>query len=367
VRHPDAASAKQLDAAAAQPPGAAPPQRADGAPTKAATAALITGCWSTQVIYAAVRLGIPERLGAGPASSAAIAEAAGTHPRATLRLLRALASLGLCSDLGGGRFELTEAGRLLRSGTPDSLVALARHWGSRTWPALAHLEDTVRTGAAWPHGGREGFTSMAHRPEEAAVLNRSMVEQTLQVADAIVEAYDFSHFRKVIDLGGGYGALLSVVLRAYPQLEGASADLAYMEPEAGVFLRDRGLAGRATFLAVDFFESVPPGADAYLLKYIIHDWGDGDAVEILRNARIAAGGRGVVLLIERLLPERIGSEPPDRAPKEAAVVCGDINMMVATGGLERTEGEYRALLEAAGLSLARVIPTSCAFHVLEAH
>jgi len=334
---------------------------------RADTAALITGCWSTQVIHAAVRLGVLDRFGAEAVASHEIAAAAGAHPQATLRLLRALAILGLCRDLGGGRFELTPAGRLLRADAPDSLAALARHWGSRTWQALAHLEESVRTGSPWSRGGREGFTSMAQRPEEAAVLNQSMVEQTLQVAREIVEAYDFSPLREVIDVGGGYGALLSVVLERYPHLRGVSADLAYMAPEASAFLAARGLAHRARFLPVDFFETLPAGADAYLLKYIIHDWNDRDAVEILRNTRIAAGGHGAVLLIERLLPERIGSEPPDRARAEAAVVCGDINMMVATGGLERTQSEYRALLETAGLALARVIPTSGAFHILEAH
>lgn len=364
-------SSGQAPGAAQPPPGSAgqplapnapaAPNAQDAAAITAATAALITGCWSTQVIHAAVRLGIADRLGAGPTSSEAVAQAAGTHPGATFRLLRALSALGLCNDLGGSRFELTEAGRLLRTDSPQSLAGLARHWGSRTWSTFAHLEETVRTGAAWPGGGREGFTSIAGRPEDAAILNRSMVEQTLQVAGAIVEAYDFSRFRDVIDLGGGYGALLSVVLKAFPHLKGASADLAYMEPEATAFLRRSGLADRARFIPTDFFASVPAGADAYLLKYIIHDWSDADAAQILRNARAAAGDRAVVLVIERMLPERV-----TRAPEHTGVVRGDIQMMVVTGGLERTEAEYRRLLDAAGLRLERVVPTASPFSILEA-
>jgi hypothetical protein len=329
---------------------------------RAATASLITGCWSAQVIHAAVALGIPDRFERAPMSAADIAQAAGAHPRATFRLLRALATLGLCRDLGGGRFELTESGRFLRTDSASSLAGLARHWGTRTWAALAHLEQTVRTGAAWAHGGREGFLSMAQRPEEAAVLNRSMVEQTLQVASAIVEAYDFSGLRRVIDVGGGYGALISVLLQANPHLEGASADLAYMEAEAVAYLRRAGVAERARFIATDFFRSVPAGADCYLLKYIIHDWADADCQVILRNLR-AAAGEAVVLIVERIVPERI--EPAhDREP--ANVICGDINMMVATGGVERTEQEYRELLAAAGFGLARIIPTSSPFSLLEA-
>ncbi len=338
---------------------AVPPSEASQA-LRAATASLITGCWSAQVIHTAVTLGIPDRFGAGATSGADVAHAAGTHPRATFRLLRAMAALGLLTDLGAGRFELTESGRLLRADSPNSLAALARHWGTRTWAALAHLPETVRTGAAWAHGGRAGFLSMAQRPEEAAVLNRSMVEQTLQVAEAIAQAYDFSAFRRVIDLGGGYGALISVLLRAYPHLEGSSADLAYMEPEATAFLRASGVWERAQFIATDFFEAVPGGADCYLLKYIIHDWDDDDCLTILRNVRSATAG-AVVLIIERIVPERI--EP---VREHAHVVVGDINMLVATGGVERTEKEYRRLLESAGFELNRIVPTRSDFRLLEA-
>lgn len=338
----------------------APVQNSGSQEARAATALLITGCWSAQVIHSAVALGIADRFGPGATGSADIARAAGTHPRATFRLLRAMASLGLCNDLGGARFELTEAGRFLRSDSPDSLAALARHWGTRTWAALTHLKETVQTGAHWPNGGRDGFLSMAHRPEEAGILNRSMVEQTLQMAGAIAEGYDFSTAHRVLDVGGGYGALLSVLLKRFPHLEGATVDLAYMEPEATAFLKASGLAERAQFLPADFFQSVPAGADCYLLKYIIHDWDDDDCVTILRNVRSAAGS-APVLIIERIVPERIG-----QTPAETTVICGDINMMVATGGVERTRDEYRRLLESAGFELARLIPTRSPFSILEA-
>ncbi|HUN73948.1 MAG TPA: methyltransferase [Steroidobacteraceae bacterium] len=336
------------------------PQNGGSHDLRAATASLITGCWSTQVIHAAVALGIPDRFGPGPTSSAEIARAAGTHPRATFRLLRAMATLGLCSDLGDSRFELTEAGRFLRSDSAHSLVALARHWGTRTWTALAHLTETVMSGAHWANGGREGFLSMAQRPQEAAILNRSMVEQTLQMADAIADAYDFSGLHRVLDVGGGYGALLSVLLRRYPHLQGATADLAYMEAEATAFLKSSGIAERARFIPTDFFDSVSPGADCYLLKYIIHDWDDADCVTILRNIRAAASA-ATVLIIERIVPEHITS-----TPAAGNVICGDINMMVATGGLERTESEYRQLLQTAGLELTRVIATRSPFSIIEA-
>ena len=326
-----------------------------------AAASLITACWSTQVIYVAVRAGVPDRLAAGMCSSAELARAAGVHPRAMFRILRALAALGLCSHLAADRFELTEAGQFLRTDVPESLAISALHWGGRTWPALGQLEETLKTGAAWKHGGREGFFSMAERPHDAAVLNRSMASQTLLVAQAIVEAYDFSACRRAIDLGGGYGALLSVLLKAYPHLQGASADLAYMESDARAFLREAGVGERASFIPTDFFKSVQAGADCYLLKFIIHDWADADALEILRNTRTAAGAGGRVLIIEQIAPGRVTANP-----QHAAVIRGDIHMMAATGGLERTSDEYESLLDRAGLALARVVPTASNFSILEA-
>jgi O-methyltransferase domain/Dimerisation domain len=329
------------------------------ASSRAAAASLITACWSTQVIYVAVTTGIPDKLAAGVCSSAELARVAGAHPRSMFRLLRALAALGLCSHVADDRFELTEAGQFLRSDVPDSLAILALHWGGRTWPALGHLEESLRSGAAWTLGGREGFFSMAERPHDAAVLNRSMANQTLLVAQAIVNACDFSACRNVVDLGGGYGALLSVLLRTYPQLRGASADLAYMESDARTFLREAGVAERATFIRTDFFKAVDPGADCYLLKFIIHDWDDADAIEILNNTRVAAGSNGRILLVEQVAPERT-------APAHATVIRGDIQMMVSTGGMERTATEYRRLLTQAGLELVRILPTASQFSILEA-
>jgi hypothetical protein len=326
-----------------------------------AAATLITACWSTQVIYVAVSAGIPDKLAAGICSSAELAGAIGAHPRAMYRLLRALAVLGLCSHSTDDRFRLTDSGHYLRSDVPESLAVLALHWGGRTWPALGHLEESLKSGAAWKLGGREGFFSMAQRPQDAAVLNRSMANQTLLVAQAIVDAYDFSGFRKVIDLGGGYGALLSVLLKAYPHLQGASADLAYIEADARTFLRDAGVAERATFIPTDFFKAVDSGADGYLLKFIIHDWDDSDSIEILRNTRTAAASGARVLIIEQIAPRRV-----EASAQHATVIRGDIQMMVSTGGMERTADEYERLLTQAGLRLTRIIPTASPFSVIEA-
>ena len=330
-------------------------------PSRAAAADLINRCWSTQVIHAAVSLKVPDWLSQGVTSSAALARELATDPRATFRLLRAMATLGLCTHSGEDRFELTQTGHYLRADVPESLVTLALHWGTRTWPALAHLEQSVQSGKPWSLGGREGFFSMAQRPKDAQVLNRSMAALTLLVAQAIVDAYDFSRFRTVIDLGGGYGALLSALLKKYPHLRGGSADLPYMESDATAFLQREGVAGRARFIPTDFFKSVEAGADCYLLKYIVHDWDDADSIAILRNTRAAAGERGTVLIIEQLVPERAQSNT-----QHVDVVRADIQMMVSTGGMERTATEYRELLAQAGLTLVRIVPSTSQFSLIEA-
>lgn len=328
---------------------------------RTATVNLITGCWSTQVIHTAVRLGIADKLAQGLSSADEIATVAGTEPRSTFRLLRAMAVLGLCRHLEGGRFALTESGELLRSDAPGSLAIMARHWGGRAWRSFSHLEESVRTGAPMKDSGREGFEALEHRPEDAAIFNQTMAAQTAAVADAIVAAYDFSRFRSVTDVGGGYGALIAALLKKYPQVTAASADMAYMERDALTYLSRVGVADRAKFIPTDFFASVPEGADCYLLKYIIHDWNDADSIAILRNTREAAGETGVVIIIEQVAPELANPEP-----QHLAAIRTDLHMLAGVGGMERTVSEYRALLQASGLQLVRVVPTASAFSIIEA-
>lgn len=324
-------------------------------------AALITGAWSTQVIHAAVTLGIADALAGAPATADALAAELKLHPRATFRLLRAMAGLGLVEHGEGDAFALTEMGRCLASDAPDSVRSLALHWGGRTWASMAHLAETVRTGAAWKDSGREGFFSMKDRPEVARVLNTSMVDQTLAVARDIVDAADLSDARSVVDLGGGYGALLSVALERHPRLTGATADLGYMAADATAFLESAGVSDRARFLPTDFFDAVPSGFDVYLLKFIIHDWDDEDALAILKNLRAAMGDAARALIVERIAPAR-ATPDPDLEP----VLRGDIQMMAVTGGVERTEAEYDALFAAAGLKRQRTVPTASPFSILEA-
>lgn len=325
------------------------------------TLELIRACWSTQVIHAAVRLGVPDAMGNRAVASAELAQTCRTLPHTMFRLLRALAALGLCRDLGDEKFALTPEGHVLCASAPGSLRSVALHWGGRAWDALGHLEEIVRTGVAWKHAGRDGFYSMAERPAEAATFNRAMATQTMAVAREIVAAFDFSRFRSVVDVGGGYGALLAEILKAHPQMRGATADLPHIEAEAMEYLSASGIADRAHFVATDFFEHVQPGAQCYVLKFILHDWNDADSIEILRNTGAAAAASdGRVLIVERIAPERVQS-----AESHLAVIRGDIQMMASNGGMERTLQQYGALIAAARLTLAAVVHSQSEFSVLE--
>ena len=321
---------------------------------------LIAGCWTTQAIHAAVKLGIVDALEGGPATAAALASKLDLDPRATYRLLRALAGLGICEHSGGDDFALADGGRLLTADAPGSLRAFTLHWGERTWAAFGQLDTTIRTGAAIRDSGRGRFFSLAERPVEARMFHRSMAAATRHDAAAIVAGCDVGESRDAIDVGGGLGALLVALLKAHPTLTGASADLAYLQADAHDFFAAEGVSDRARYVALDFFASPPPKADVYLMKSVLHDWDDETAIAILRNVRAAMDARARLLVVERCAPRRAA---PD--PSQHNVLRSDLQMLVATGGVERTEREYDTLLAAAGLTLRRTVTTASPFSVLE--
>jgi hypothetical protein len=276
-----------------------------------------------QVLRAAAELRIADLLAEGPRTTAELAQAADAHEPSLRRLLLALAGLGIVAQLDGDRFELAEAGREL-----TSVGALFRLLCGpemlRGWEALV---PSLRTGdCAWEIAhGMPVFDYYGAHPESAATFNAAMAEHTRDAAPSIVATADFSRFRRVVDVGGGDGTLLTAIRDAEPEVEGVVFDV-----EDG-----------------DFFESVPRGADAYVLKQILHDWADEPATAILRSCRAAMGPGARLLILERMLPER--ATPADVGP-----LLVDILMLVATGGRERTEREFRALLAAADLELLSV-------------
>lgn len=323
---------------------------------------LATSYWVPQAIHAAAVLGVADALAGGARQSADVARAVGAHPDALHRLLRALVAIGLCTVEDDGAFALTPLGECLRADTPDSV----RDWvvmigGDRVWSSWGRLAECIRTGRSVPDlEGRDSWVDMGQDAEASAVFNRSMVQLTRHLAGAVAVSYDFSRFRTIVDVGGGYGALLPPILKANPELRGTVFDLPRCADGARAVATKTRLADRLGFVGGDFFADRLPRADAYLVKSVIHDWDDERSVAILKNVAAAMGPESVLLLVEPIVPERPGSSAFD-----AMMAHTDLNMLVVTGGRERTEAEFRALVERAGLRPTAVVPTPAAFSLIE--
>jgi hypothetical protein len=321
---------------------------------------LMVGAWVTQAVSVAARLGIADLLENGPRTCAELAQAAGAHPRALYRLLRALAGLGIFAEDDSGRFELTPLAESLRTQAPASLrgyaiyLGEAPHW--RSWGGLLH---SVRTGdSAFEHVfGTQIFDYFAQRPEAAEMFDAAMTSRGTLENHAIAEAYDFPA-ATIVDVAGGRGSLLATILQHNPEARGILFDLPHVTERAAAPIREAGVADRCQLVSGDFFERVPAGGAVYLMKKIIHDWDDARARAILANCRAAMADESRLLLLEEVVA-------PGNAPAFAKLI--DLSMLVQTpGGQERTEAEYRTLLGAAGLELTRVIRTGCSLRIIEA-
>lgn len=320
---------------------------------------LINGYQVSQAIHVAAELGIADLLANGPRTSDELTEATGSQPRALYRLLRALAAVGVLHEGEDRSFELSELGAQLRSDVPDSLHGWAsfvgRPYHRNAW---AHLADSIRSGenAFQQIYGESIWEYRAKRPEESAIFDRAMSALTFASNAAILDAYDFGRFETVVDVGGGNGALLAAILDRHPAVRGVLFDQPHVAANAPAFLAERGLEGRCDVVAGSFFDGVPTGGDSYVLKAIIHDWGDTEAGTILRTCRRAMTADAILLVIEQEL-----GGPNERPPAKFS----DLNMLVGPGGQERTGDEYAALFAAAGFELTRPVPTAGTLHVFE--
>ena len=323
---------------------------------------LISGFWAAQVINAAVVLGLPDLLDQGPLTPEALAAAAQAHAPSLHRLLRALVSLGLCRHQDGGRFALTEAGGYLRKDAEGSVRGRALFTGDMLWKQFGDLTQQVKTGGRTQAvvSGAEGFAVLAQDPPRLHAFQQAMAESSVLAAREALKLYDFSRFARVLDLGGGYGGVLSELLAARPEQTGAVFDLAYLETGAAAYLERAGVATRARFIGGSFFESVPGGFDLILMKYIVHDWGDEDALAILGKARASANAGATLVLLEQVVPEVI-----EVTAQHQAAIRGDLTMM-GMGGKERTAEEFRVLLADAGWRLTRIVSSPAALSVIEA-
>ena len=321
---------------------------------------MITGCWRTQVIHEVVKLGLPEHLAAGQGNSDALAVSLGVDADGLYRLLRGMAALGLASHVADHQFELTDEGATLCASHPESLRGVALHWGDRQWKSFGLLGKAIQTGRSQMQAGSAGFVDLQRDAAQAEVFNRAMAEQSLRIGEAAARAYDFSHFDAVLDVGGGFGAVLVAVLKSVPRLRGDSFDLPAVADSAAAYLRKSGVGDRAGFVAGSFFEQVPRGYDCHVLKYIVHDWDDAHSITLLSRCAQALAPGGVVLLLEQVLPELVTADPG-----VAGMVRGDL-IMLNIGGKERTAAQYRVLLAQAGLQLTRIVPTDTVFSLIEA-
>lgn len=325
---------------------------------------MICGYMTSQVISVAAALGLADLMARGAGSIAELAAATGAHRPSLVRLLRALVALGLAEERDPGRYRITALGACLQADAPGSLRNLALMYGNgAAWRAWGDLLHAVRTGEnAFAHiFGIGSFQHVARQPELAARFDAYMADRTRRSAATILAAHDFSHYRRICDVGGGNGVLMVDLLAVLPATEGVILDTASGLEGAGRRLEEGGVAARCQLVVGDFFSAVPEAADAYLLKSVLHDWDDAHALAILLSCARAMRPESALLIIERLLPERTECSA---AHREIALM--DLHMLAAPGGRERTAAEYGALAAAADLRIVGARPTASPFAILEA-
>lgn len=330
------------------------------APGNIALLELATGAWTTAALYTAARLGIADQLAAGPKHSTEVAALVGANADGVHRLMRALASRGVLTQRADGRFALTRVGDALRSDTDGSLRDMVLFIGHPVrWADWGNLEHSVRTGeTAFSHlHGSPFFEYLDKDPEFAAVFNKAMTASSGLADEVALGAYDFTGFKLIVDVGGGHGSVLTTILRGAPDARGVLYDLPSVVADAGPTFEAAGVADRVSITGGSFMDSVPAGGDAYVMKNIIHDWTDDDAVTILRNIRTAMAPGGKLLLFEMVLPELAN-------PFIGLLL--DLEMLVTAGGRERTRAEYANLLARTGFRLTSVTGTVTPLSIVEA-
>lgn len=320
---------------------------------------LITGYRVTQLIYVAAELGIADLLKDGPKHYEELARDSGAHALSLFRILRALASVGVFAQVESERFGLNEMAQLLQSDVPNSLRALALISGSQSYAGWGNLLHSVRTGETAFDAlyGKSVWEYRAENVRAGQVFDAAMSSAGFFRAEPIVDAYNWAQFGTIIDVGGGKGTVLAAILAKNPELRGVLYDLPGPVQGSHSFLAQAGVLERCETVTGSFLDAVPGGGDAFILSRILHDWHDQQVAQILQNCRNAMQGGQPLLIVERVLEDENGSP-------EAMIA--DIQMMVMTGGRERTEAEFRRMLEIARFQLTQVMLRGAPFSLIEA-
>lgn len=330
-------------------------------PAEAVLGQIVMGAFASQAVYVAAKLGIADLVKDNPRAVADLAAATGTNANALYRVLRALASIGVFTETEPKTFALTPPAEPLLSDRPGSMREMAIWMGEEPhWRVYGEMLHSVRTGeAAWSRvHGEEVFPYLFETNRELGeIFNRAMTSFSASVAPAIAAAYDASAAETLVDIAGGHGLLLSAFLKANPNLKGVLFDVPTVIEGAGALLAGEGVAERVETVAGDFFQSVPAGADLYMMKHIIHDWDDERSLIILKNIHSAMNSGGKVLIVEMVVRE---ANEPDFSK------IMDLEMLVSPGGVERTAEEYRELLAQAGFRLTRIVQTASPYSIVEA-
>ncbi|HXL22860.1 MAG TPA: methyltransferase [Candidatus Dormibacteraeota bacterium] len=320
---------------------------------------LLIGPHVAGAVSCLAQLGIPDLLEAAPKSAEDLATKIGADPQALYRLMRATASVGVLSEGSDGKFSQTPMSAVLRSNATPSLRSFAimggREWHGRGW---SHLDYCVRTGkqALEQIYGAHIFEFLKQHPDEGQTFNDAMTELSMIDGPAVADAYNFTAIRSIVDIAGGHGFLLATILQRNPNMRGTLYEMPHVLEGA-----KKGplqpLMERCVFASGDMFSSVPPGADAYIMKHIIHDWTDDLCLQILTACRKGVNSGGKLLVVDTVI-----QPGNDFSPGKFL----DLQMLIFPGGCERTEKQFRDLFAAAGWQLSRIIPTAAADSIVEA-
>jgi hypothetical protein len=319
---------------------------------------ILGGAYVAGAISCLAQMGIPDLVEAGPKSADELAKQIGADAQALYRLMRATASVGVLSEGPDGKFSETPMSAVLRSNGNPSLRAIAmlgnREWHSRGW---SRLEYCVRTGkqALEQIYGTHTFDFFTNNPEEGKIFNDAMTGYSTMDSPALAAAYDFSGIHSIVDVAGGHGLLLATILKNNPQMKGTLCDMEHVVAGAtnGPL---KPVMDRCTLASGDMFASVPAGTDAYIMKHIIHDWPDELCVKLLKACRAGVNPGGKLLVVDSVI------QPGNEFSPSKFL---DLQMLIFPGGRERTEAQFRALFEASGWKLSRVIPTAVMDSIVE--